>query len=88
MCNALAAQAAFIEGTNFPAWMHRILRNRFISNLRKRRDATDIDDVPQHVLATIAAHEDRLVLKELGAAMDRLPAEQRDGARPVRRPRP
>ena len=34
VCNALSAQQSFIPGTNFPAWMHRILRNRFISNLR------------------------------------------------------
>ena len=51
VCNALSAQQSFIPGTNFPAWMHRILRNRFISNLRKRRDTTDIDDVPSSVFA-------------------------------------
>ncbi len=78
VCNALSAQATFIPGTNFPAWMHRILRNRFISNLRKRRDTTDIDDVPQSVFATDAPHEDRLALKELGAAMNRLPSDQRE----------
>ena len=78
VCNALSAHASFIPGTNFPAWMHRILRNRFISNLRKRRDTTDIDDVPQSTFATEAAHEDRLALKELGQAMTRLPADQRE----------
>jgi RNA polymerase sigma-70 factor (ECF subfamily) len=78
VCNALSAQSSFIPGTNFPAWMHRILRNRFISNLRKRRDTTDIDDVPAHVFSTPAQHEDRLALKELGAAMMRLPADQRE----------
>ena len=78
VCNALSAHASFIPGTNFPAWMHRILRNRFISNLRKRRDTTDIDDVPQSTFATEAAHEDRLALKELGRAMTRLPADQRE----------
>ena len=78
VCNALSAHASFIPGTNFPAWMHRILRNRFISNLRKRRETTDIDDVPQAAFATEAAHEDRLALKELGRAMTRLPADQRE----------
>ncbi len=78
VCNALSAQATFIPGTNFNAWMHRILRNRFISNVRKRRDTTDIDDVPQHVLATGGSHEDRLAVKELNAAMNRLPADQRE----------
>ena len=65
VCNALSAQDSFIPGTNFAAWMHRILRNRFISNLRKRRDTTDIEDVPSSVFATDAPHEDRLALKEL-----------------------
>ena len=78
VCNALSAQNSFIPGTNFAAWMHRILRNRFISNLRKRRDTTDIDDVPAHTFATEAPHEDRLALKELGKAMTRLPADHRE----------
>ncbi|RYY14939.1 MAG: sigma-70 family RNA polymerase sigma factor, partial [Alphaproteobacteria bacterium] len=78
VCNALSASTSFIPGTNFAAWMHRILRNRFISNLRKRRDTTDIDDVPAGMFATEAPHEDRLALKELGVAMDRLPADQRE----------
>jgi RNA polymerase sigma-70 factor, ECF subfamily len=78
LCNALSAQNSFIPGTNFPAWMHRILRNRFISNLRKRRDTTDIDDVPASVFATNAAHEARLALKELSTAMARLPSDQRE----------
>lgn len=78
VCNALSAQQSFIPGTNFPAWMHRILRNRFISNLRKRRDTTDIDNVPSSVFATEAPHEDRLALKELAQAMTRLPSDQRE----------
>ena len=78
VCNALSAQASFIPGTNFAAWMHRILRNRFISNLRKRRDTTDIDDVPSSAFATEAPHEDRLALKDLSKAMTRLPADQRE----------
>jgi RNA polymerase sigma-70 factor, ECF subfamily len=78
ICNALSAQDSFIPGTNFAAWMHRILRNRFISNLRKRRDTTDIEDVPASTFSSDASHEDRLALKELGRALNRLPAEQRE----------
>jgi len=78
VCNALHAQASFIPGTNFSAWMHRILRNRFISNLRKHRVTSDIADVPESKFATEAPHEDRLALKELGRAMARLPADQRE----------
>jgi RNA polymerase sigma-70 factor (ECF subfamily) len=78
VCNALSAQTSFIPGTNFPAWMHRILRNRFISNLRKRRDNTDIEDVPASAFATDAPHEDRMALKELARAMAHLPPDQRE----------
>ena len=78
VCNALSAQDSFIPGTNFPAWMHRILRNRFISDRRKHRDTTDITDMPEAAFATSAAHEDSLALKELGRAMARLPADQRE----------
>ena len=78
VCNALKAQASFIPGTNFPAWMHRILRNRFISDLRRKRETSDIENVPESVFATSAAHEDRIALKELSAAMNRLPTDQRE----------
>lgn len=78
VANALAAQNSFTPGTNFAAWMHRILRNRFISTLRKQRETTDIEDVPAGAFAVSATHEDRLVLKELGNAVNRLPADQRE----------
>ena len=78
VCNALSAQASFIPGTNFGAWMHRILRNRFISDLRKKRETTDIDDTPQSLLAVGARHDDRLALQELDAALARLPDDQRE----------
>jgi len=76
--SALRAQESFIPGTNFAAWLHRIVRNRFISDLRKHRNTTDIADVPEATFATNAAHDDRLALKELGGAMARLPTDQRE----------
>jgi RNA polymerase sigma-70 factor (ECF subfamily) len=78
VANALAAQDSFTPGTNFAAWMHRILRNRFISTLRKQRETTDIEDLPAGAFAVGATHEDRLVLKELGRAVTKLPADQRE----------
>jgi RNA polymerase sigma-70 factor, ECF subfamily len=78
VANALAAQDSFTPGTNFAAWMHRILRNRFISTLRKQRETTDIEDLPMSAFAVSAAHEDRMVLKELSRALGRLPADQRE----------
>jgi RNA polymerase sigma-70 factor, ECF subfamily len=76
--NALAAQHSFTPGTNFGAWMHRILRNRFISTLRKVRETTDIEDLPMSALAVSGAHDDRMVLKELSRALGHLPAIQRE----------
>jgi len=78
VANALAAQDSFTPGTNFAAWMHRILRNRFISTLRKQRETTDIEDLPSSVFAVSASHEDRMVLKELSRALTRLPNDQRE----------
>lgn len=78
VANALAAQDSFTPGTNFAAWMHRILRNRFISTLRKQRETTDIEDLPSSVFAVSAAHEDRMILKELSRALTRLPNDQRE----------
>ena len=78
VANALAAQDSFTPGTNFAAWMHRILRNRFISTLRKQRETTDIEDLPMSAFAVSGAHEDRLVLKELSRALGRLPSDQRE----------
>ncbi|NHN87252.1 sigma-70 family RNA polymerase sigma factor [Acetobacter conturbans] len=78
VCNALGAQNSFIPGTNFAAWMHRILRNRFISDLRRRKVTMDIDDLPGDMLATKASHEDRLAVKDLAFALARLPSDQRE----------
>lgn len=78
VANALAAQESFTPGTNFAAWMHRILRNRFISTLRKQRETTDIEDLPSSAFAVSAPHEDRMVLKELSKALGRLPSDQRE----------
>ncbi len=78
VANALAAKDSFTPGTNFAAWMHRILRNRFISTLRKQRETTDIEDLPMSAFAVSGAHEDRLVLKELSRALGRLPSDQRE----------
>lgn len=78
VANALAAQDSFTPGTNFAAWMHRILRNRFISTLRKQRETTDIEDLPMSAFAVGASHEDRLVLKELSGALNKLPSDQRE----------
>ena len=73
---ALVAQDGFIPGTNFSAWIHRIMINHFISGVRSRREFTDTDSVPE--VAVQPAHEDRAALRELGVALDKLPRDQRE----------
>jgi RNA polymerase sigma-70 factor, ECF subfamily len=73
---ALVARDCFTPGTNFSAWIHRIMINHFISGVRNRREFTDMDTVPD--VAVPAPHEDRTALRELGWALDRLPRDQRE----------
>ncbi len=73
---ALIARDCFIPGTNFSAWVHRIMINHFISGVRNRREFTDMDNLPDVPMP--AAHEDRTALRELGWALDRLPPDQRE----------
>jgi RNA polymerase sigma-70 factor (ECF subfamily) len=72
----LLAENCFIPGTNFSAWVHRIMINHFISLMRSRREFTDSDSMPE--ISVAASHEDRMALHELGWALDRLPADQRE----------
>lgn len=78
VANALAARDSFTPGTNMGAWLHRILRNRFISNMRKRRETADISDVAPHLLAVEGSHEHSATLRELSAGLALLPADQRE----------
>lgn len=73
---ALVAKDCFIPGTNFSAWVHRIMINHFISSVRSKREFTDIADLPEAQVA--APHEDRTALRELGWALNRLPRDQRE----------
>ena len=73
---ALVAQDCFTPGTNFSAWVHRIMVNHFISGVRSRREYTDVDTMPE--VPVPAAHEDRTALRELGWALERLPRDQRE----------
>lgn len=76
--NALSAQRSFQPGTNFAAWMHRILRNRFISTIRRRREETGVDAETFNCLVTAAPQHDRLVLKELATGLGKLSPDQRE----------
>jgi RNA polymerase sigma-70 factor (ECF subfamily) len=73
---ALMAQNCFTPGTNFSAWVHRIMINHFISSIRSKREFTDLDSLSEQPIT--ASHEDRTALYELSWALDRLPPDQRE----------
>jgi RNA polymerase sigma-70 factor (ECF subfamily) len=76
---ALRGRDTFEPGTNFAAWSHSIVRNRFISGMRQRRRQRELEDAMG--LAPDAAgppHDDRLALKELSRMLGRLPAALRE----------
>ncbi len=75
--NALAAQASFTLGTNFRAWTMRILRNRFFSNIRARRETVAIDDAPASRLARSGGQEGHIEMQELRRCMAKLRADDR-----------
>ena len=75
--NALSAQQSFMPGTNFKAWMSRILRNRFLSDMRRRRETVEVDEAPPEAFARAASQEDSIALQELRHNLGLLPADQR-----------
>lgn len=77
IASALAAHASFEPGTNFRAWMTRILRNRFFSNLRSRREMVDLEDAPAARLSRSGGQEEGLAVKELCRCLAALPVDQR-----------
>jgi RNA polymerase sigma-70 factor (ECF subfamily) len=76
---ALAASQSFVAGTNFSAWVHRIMTNHFISGVRSRREYSDLDQMPE--VGIPAAQHDRTELRELNVAFQRLPTEQKEALR-------
>jgi RNA polymerase sigma-70 factor (ECF subfamily) len=76
---ALRSETQFTMGTNFLAWMYRILRNEHISSLRRaKRTPACIDDLPEDLFSRRGEQEDKLLSREVLAAMDKLPSSQRE----------
>ena len=77
---ALASES-FVPGTNFSAWVHRIMTNHFISGVRSRREYSDLDQMPE--VGIPAKQHDRTELRELNVAFQRLPREQQEALRMI-----
>jgi len=69
--NALIGRESFRPGTNFGAWIFRIQRNEFITQLRRERRAADTVDA-ESVLVTPPAQENRLIMREFMTAFRQL----------------
>ncbi len=76
---ALASAGSFSPGTNIKAWLFTILRNQFISEIRRRtREATDVDAVALAAIGRPAAQEAGLHVRDFRRAFSDLPVEQRE----------
>ena len=65
------------RGTNLRAWMFTIMHNVYVNQLRAMRPSVPLDDeMPE--LTQPARESDTLVLRDLDAAIRRLPPEQRE----------
>lgn len=76
IANALAAHESFESGTNFRAWMTRILRNRFFSNIRRQREMVDLDEAPASHLGRSGSQEENIEIQDLWHHLGRLPTDQ------------
>lgn len=76
---ALTGKSHYVPGTNLSAWMYRVMRNRFISLVRRRRAPTVPLDDPAAMAVGIAGNqEDHMARLELEGEMAALPASQRE----------
>ena len=65
------------RGTDLRAWMFTIMHNVYVNQLRAMRPSVPLDEeMPE--LAPPARETDTLVLRDLDAAIRRLPPEQRE----------
>jgi RNA polymerase sigma-70 factor (ECF subfamily) len=76
---AMENRDKFEPGTNLRAWLFTILRNGFISDIRRNRRRLSETDSPRWATGGVAPpnQEGSLVLHRLQTAMSRLPVEQR-----------
>jgi RNA polymerase sigma-70 factor (ECF subfamily) len=76
---ALRAQNQFTPGTNFTAWMYKILRNEHFSSLRRsKRKFSRLEDMSEEILSHSGGQESHVMSREVWRAMDQLRPDQRE----------
>lgn len=79
LLKAWAAQERFEPGTSMRAWTFVILRNVYLSELRRNRFRGDFDEnVAERILVAPAGQESPLHLADLNRALMTLPPERRE----------
>jgi len=75
---ALRAESQFTVGTNFSGWVHRIMKNSFLSSCRTiHRRPISIDDAAPEYLMTHEAPDAHIMLNEATRAIAKLPPDTR-----------
>lgn len=78
LLKAWASRDSYRPETNLRAWLFTILRNTFISGLRKyRREVEDVDGARARAHSVEPRQDHALALKELISSIDLLPHAQR-----------
>ncbi|MFC3712825.1 sigma-70 family RNA polymerase sigma factor [Sphingoaurantiacus capsulatus] len=76
---AWAARERFQEGTSFKAWTFTILRNLFLSQMRRTRFTAEWDELAaERVLAAPADQDRHIHVADVQRALNKLPAAQRE----------
>lgn len=75
MVLAMSAKDSFSPGTNIVAWLYTIMRNRFITMVRRDRETVNLDDVPSASLKVGQSAEIALQLKEATEAIKHIPKD-------------
>ena len=78
LAKAWASRARYVAGTNLRAWLNTILRNTFLSTIRKWREVEDADGALTAGLTQPQSQDHAVALAELLEAMTSLPPQQRE----------
>ncbi len=79
LLKAWAARSRFEAGTNMRAWVFIILRNVYLSQMRRNRFRGEWDDaVADRILSAPAAQDMQIELGDMQRALQQLPTQQRE----------